>query len=228
MTVRAARRAPVRLVLIDDHEMIRRGLASLLASAPDLFVVGEASSAVAGLSLVAAEQPDVVVIDVVLPDRDGIAVCREIRTTQPEVGCLLLTAHDEPEAQLAAVLSGAAGYLTKNQPESVMLEAIRLIADGKTMLDPAVTADVLAGLRADAGGAEVEATAPMALTSREQGLLALVSERRSDAEIAARLTLSERAVRTRIAVLFAKIGLARRISGDVHGQKMVYRRATDL
>jgi two-component system response regulator DevR len=230
VTVRAGPVAePLRLILIDDHEMVRRGMVSLLSSAPDVVVVAEASTAEAGLQLVATERPDVVLIDVVLPDGDGIAVCRRIRSRQPDVGCLLLTAHDEPEAQLATILAGAAGYLTKDQPGSVMLDSIRLVATGRPLLDPGLAARLMSEWRtpSDESVQGTGRAGSAALTPGEQHLLALVGERWSDAEIADRLTVPERAVQSRLAVIFAKIGLERRISGDVHGRKMGYRTEPD-
>lgn len=219
--------ASVRLVLVDDHEVVRRGLVSLLGSAPDVVVVGEASTAEAGLHLVATERPDVALIDVVLPGRDGIAVCRQIRSHQPDVGCLLLTAHDEDEARLATVLAGAAGYLTKDLPGSAMLDAVRRVAAGQALLDTTAASTVLGALQAPpAGGPGGHSHAP-ALTAAEHTLLDLVAGRCSNAEIARRLGVPERTVETRLAVVFAKIGLERRISADVHGRRMVYRSELD-
>jgi two-component system response regulator DevR len=145
------------------------------------------------------------------------------------VGCLLLTAHDEREAQLATILAGAAGYLTNDQPGSVMLDSIRLVAAGRPLLAPAATARLMADLRTPSPDRAQDAgrAGSTALTDGERDLLVLVVDGRSDAEIAERLAVPERAVQTRLTVIFAKIGLKRRISGDVHGRKMVYRTELD-
>ncbi|NUT59308.1 MAG: response regulator transcription factor, partial [Agromyces sp.] len=137
---RCHRRTPVtRIFLVDDHEIVRRGIAELLDREPDLEVVGEAADVAHALPRIAATRPDVAVLDVRLPDGDGVELCREVRSRHPDVRCLMLTAYDDDEATMSAVLAGASGYVLKNVSGSRLLEDIRAVASGRSLLHPAAS-----------------------------------------------------------------------------------------
>lgn len=140
---------PIRVFLLDDHEVVRRGLTDLLDSEPDISVVGDADSVEHALVRGPALRPDVAVLDVRLPDGDGISVCRELRSRMPELACLMLTSFDEEEALLDAIMAGAAGYVLKQIRGSDLVAAVRTVASGQSMLDPTTTARLMRSLRAD-------------------------------------------------------------------------------
>src|SRR5215467_15158763 len=137
----------VRVFLLDDHEIVRRGIADLLETEPDITVVGEAGTAAEALRRIPAVQPDVAVLDARLPDGSGIDVCRDIRSAHPEIRCLILTSYDDNDAIFAAVMAGASGYLLKEIRGTSLVDAIRQVADGKSLLDPGVTERLLTRLR---------------------------------------------------------------------------------
>ncbi|MFD8008777.1 response regulator transcription factor, partial [Streptomyces sp. NPDC059762] len=147
MTELPAAGAPTRVFLVDDHEVVRRGLRDLIDDEPDLRVVGEASTAEQALARGPALRPDVAVLDVRLPDGDGIAVCRELRSRMPGLACLMLTSFDDEDALLDAIMAGAAGYVLKQIKGSDLVSAVRTVATGQSMLDPATTARLMRSLR---------------------------------------------------------------------------------
>src|SRR5690349_16935805 len=140
---------PIRVFLLDDHEVVRRGLADLLDAEPDISVIGDAGSVDQALTRGPALRPDVAVLDVRLPDGDGITVCRELRSRMPELACLMLTSFDDEEALLDAIMAGASGYVLKQIKGSDLVSAVRTVASGQSMLDPTTTARLMRKLRPD-------------------------------------------------------------------------------
>ncbi|MFF8600956.1 response regulator [Streptomyces sp. NPDC015232] len=207
-------REPVRVFLLDDHEVVRRGVHDLLDAEPDLTVVGEAGTAEQALVRVPALRPQVAVLDVRLPDGDGVSVCRELRSRMPDLACLMLTSFDDEEALLDAIMAGASGYVLKQITGTDLVNAVRTVASGQSMLDPGATARVMARLR---GGAprEEEAHGLPGLTDREREVLALVGEGLTNREIGKRLFLAEKTVKNNISRLLAKLGVERRVQAAV-------------
>lgn len=213
---------PIRILLLDDHEVVRRGLRDLLGAEPDMTVVGEAATAAQALARGPALRPDVAVLDVRLPDGDGITICRELRVLIPDVSCLMLTSFDDDDALLDAIMAGAGGYVLKQIKGSDLVSAVRTVAAGESMLDPATTARLMRSLRGpeQGGPAAPNATgAPVVegveLTDRERDILALVGEGLTNRQIGRRLFLSEKTVKNNISRLLAKLGVERRIQAAV-------------
>ncbi|GHK05054.1 response regulator [Streptomyces sp. NPDC003753] len=206
---------PIRVFLLDDHEVVRRGLADLLEAEPDISVVGDADTVEHALARGPAVQPDVAVLDVRLPDGDGITVCRELRSHMPELACLMLTSFDDEDALLDAIMAGASGYVLKQIRGSDLVSAVRTVASGQSMLDPATTARLMHSLRADP--AEQPALSPelASLSPRERDILALIGDGLTNREIGKRLYLSEKTVKNHISRLLAKLGVQRRVQAAV-------------
>ncbi|MEV5978624.1 response regulator transcription factor [Streptomyces sp. NPDC052114] len=208
---------PIRVFLLDDHEVVRRGLRDLLDAEPDIVVSGEAATGEEALIRGPALRPDVAVLDVRLPDGDGITVCRELRSRVPEVACLMLTSFDDDDALLDAIMAGAAGYVLKQIKGSDLVSAVRTVAAGRSMLDPATTARLMSTLRGpevpeDGGPGERRLAA---LSAREHEILALIGEGRTNRQIGRTLYLSEKTVKNAISRLLAKLGVERRIQAAV-------------
>ena len=203
----------VRVFLLDDHEIVRRGIADLLHSEPGIIVVGEAGTAAEALRIIPATQPHVAVLDARLPDGSGIDVCRDIRSSAPEIRCLILTSYDDNDAIFAAVMAGAAGYLLKEIRGSYLVDAIRQVAAGKSLLDPAVTERLLTRLREGAPQDQRLAS----LTDREREVLGLITEGLTNREIGERLFLAEKTVKNYVSGLLAKLGMQRRTQAAVYG-----------
>ncbi|MBP0452609.1 MULTISPECIES: response regulator transcription factor [unclassified Kitasatospora] len=202
--------APVRVFLLDDHEVVRRGVHDLLDGEPDLEVIGEAATAEQALVRVPALRPDVAVLDVRLGDGDGVAVCRELRSRMPDLACLMLTSFDDEEALLDAVMAGAAGYVLKQISGTDLVAAVRTVASGRSMLDPGAATRLLNRLRNDAGPAQPASHGPE-LTVREQEVLALIGEGLTNRQIGERLYLAEKTVKNHVSRLLAKLGVERRV-----------------
>ena len=198
-----------RVFLVDDHEIVRRGVADLLNAEADLTVVGEASTVKQALSRIAATTPDVAVLDVRLPDGSGIDLCRDIRSAHPDVACLMLTAYDDDEASYTAVLAGAAGYVLKDIRGQGLLESIRRVANGEILVDPAVTKRVVA--RATTG-----ADAAADLSLRERQVLDQIAAGLTNRQIAEHLGLAEKTVKNYVSGLLAKLGMERRTQAAVY------------
>ena len=198
-----------RVFLVDDHEIVRRGVADLINAEADLTVVGEASTVKQALSRIAATTPDVAVLDVRLPDGSGIDLCRDIRSAYPEVACLMLTAYDDDEASYTAVLAGAAGYVLKDIRGQGLLESIRRVAGGETLVDPAVTKRVVE--RATTGP---DAAADLSL--RERQVLDQIAAGLTNRQIAEHLGLAEKTVKNYVSGLLAKLGMERRTQAAVY------------
>lgn len=207
---------PIRVFLLDDHEMIRRGIADLLGNEVGIVVVGEAGSAAEALVRIPAVLPDVAILDARLPDGSGIEVCREIRATLPQVRCLILTSYDDDDALFAAVMAGAAGYLLKEIRGTSLVDGIRLVAAGNSLLDPSVTGRLMARLR---DGAPHDARLE-SLTARERDVLRLISDGLTNRQIAERLFLSEKTIKNYVSGLLAKLGMQRRTQAAVYGAEL--------
>jgi two-component system, NarL family, response regulator DevR len=204
---------PIRVFLLDDHEIVRRGLADLLDAEDGLSVVGEAGTAAEALSRIPAAHPDVAILDARLPDGSGIDVCRDIRSSMPEVRCLILTSYDDNDAVFAAVMAGAAGYLLKEIRGTNLVDAIRQVAAGKSLLDPSVTERLLTRLRDGAPQDKRLAS----LTDREREILGLITEGLTNRQIGERLFLAEKTVKNYVSALLAKLGMERRTQAAVYG-----------
>ncbi|MFE0334209.1 response regulator [Streptomyces sp. NPDC058955] len=215
MTELPAAGAPTRVFLVDDHEVVRRGLRDLIDDEPDLRVVGEASTAEQALARGPALRPDVAVLDVRLPDGDGIAVCRELRSRMPGLACLMLTSFDDEDALLDAIMAGAAGYVLKQIKGSDLVSAVRTVATGQSMLDPATTARLMRSLRDPEAARPPEDERLAALSERERSVLELIGEGLTNRQIAKRLYLSEKTVKNHISRLLGKLGVERRVQAAV-------------
>ncbi|MFJ3519298.1 response regulator [Streptomyces sp. NPDC090131] len=207
--------APVKVFLLDDHEVVRRGLRDLLDAEEDITVVGEAGTAEQALARGPALRPDVAVLDVRLPDGDGITVCRELRSRMPDLACLMLTSFDDEDALLDAIMAGAAGYVLKQIKGSDLVSAIRTVATGQSMLDPATTARLMHSLRDPEAAKVPEDTRLAALSERERAVLELIGDGLTNRQIAKRLYLSEKTVKNHISRLLAKLGVERRVQAAV-------------
>jgi two-component system response regulator DevR len=207
---------PITVFLLDDHEIVRRGVADLLESAPDITVVGEAGTAAQALARIPALKPQVAVLDARLPDGSGIDVCRDIRSAMPEVRCLILTSYDDNDAIFAAVMAGAAGYLLKEIRGTSLLEAIRQVASGKSLLDPSVTERLLARLR-DGTPSDPRMAS---LSEREREILGLIADGLTNRQIGERLYLAEKTVKNYVSALLAKLGMERRTQAAVYGAEL--------
>ncbi|MFC8782296.1 response regulator [Streptomyces nigra] len=206
---------PIRVFLLDDHEVVRRGLTDLLDAEPDISVVGDADTVEHALVRGLALRPHVAVLDVRLPDGDGITVCRELRSQMPELACLMLTSFDDEEALLDAIMAGASGYVLKQIRGSDLVSAVRTVASGQSMLDPATTARLMSSLRADP--VETPSVPPEleGLSPRERDILALIGDGLTNREIGKKLYLSEKTVKNHISRLLAKLGVQRRVQAAV-------------
>jgi two-component system response regulator DevR len=207
---------PIRVFLLDDHEIVRRGIADLLSSAGDIEVVGEAGTAAEALRRIPAVQPDVALLDGRLPDGSGIDVCREIQSSHPHIRCLILTSYDDDDALFAAVMAGASGYLLKEIRGSSLIDGIRQVSAGHSLLDPSVTERVMQRLRTG----KAQDPRLQALTERERDILDLIAEGLSNREIAQRLFLAEKTVKNYVSGLLSKLGMQRRTQAAVLGAEL--------
>jgi DNA-binding NarL/FixJ family response regulator len=207
----------VRVFLLDDHEVVRRGLRDLLESA-GLEVVGEAGTAAQAIARIPALRPDVCILDARLPDGSGIDVCREVRSVDPTIRALILTSYDDDEALFAAIMAGAAGYVLKQVGGDDLVEAIQHVADGRSLLDPAVTTRVLERMRT---GATDEPEELASLTDQERKVLALIAEGMTNRQIGEQMFLAEKTVKNYVSSLLAKLGLERRTQAAVLAAKLL-------
>jgi DNA-binding NarL/FixJ family response regulator len=196
----------IRVFLLDDHEIVRRGVRDLLEADGDIEVVGEASTAAEALARVPAVKPDVAVLDVRLPDGDGVTVCRELRSKLPDLPCLMLTSFADDEALFDAIMAGASGYVLKQVRGVDILGAVRTVAAGGSLLDPGTTARVMARLRDQATASD-----PLqGLTDQERRVLELIGEGLTNRQIGERMFLAEKTVKNYVSSLLAKLGMERR------------------
>ena len=208
---------PVRVFLVDDHEVVRCGLVEMLAHAPDMTVVGEAATAGQALARIRAVRPDVVLLDVRLPDGDGPAVCRELLAgLVPPPACLFLTSYTDDEALFDAVESGAAGFLLKEVGRLDLVDAVRRVAAGGSLLDPRMVPAVLARLRQGRTSTDDRVAA---LTAREHQILGLIGEGLTNRQIGIRLHLAEKTVKNNVTTLLRKLGFARRTEAAAYAAR---------
>lgn len=208
----------VRVFLLDDHEVVRQGVTAMLETQPDLTVVGEAASAAEALARVPALKPDVAVLDVRLPDGDGVQVCRQLRAQLPGLACLMLTSFADDEALFESVMAGAAGYVLKELRGGDLVQAIRTVAAGGSLLDPTATHQLLSRLR----GNNNSPHDPLhRLTDQERKVLELIGQGMTNRQIGAQLYLAEKTVKNYVSSLLAKLGLERRTQAAVLATRLL-------
>jgi DNA-binding NarL/FixJ family response regulator len=212
----------IRVFLLDDHEVVRRGVRELLEAESDMEVIGEASTAREALELIPATLPDVAVLDVRLPDGDGVEVCREIRSDYPEVKCIMLTSYPDDEAVYSAIMAGASGYLLKQVRGTDLVEGVRRVARGDSLLDPAVTARVLERIRRRDADDDVTS-----LSAQEQTILELISEGLTNRQIGERMFLAEKTVKNYVSNMLGKLGMSRRAEAAAYAARLAERRGAN-
>lgn len=206
----------IRVFLLDDHEVVRRGVAALLSAEDDIEIVGEAGTAEQALARIPAARPDVAVLDVRLPDGDGVSVCREIRSRMPEVACLMLTSFEDEEALFDAVMAGAAGYVLKQIHGSDLVGAVRTVAGGGSLLDPQSTARIMERLRERERRED-----PLAkLTEQERRIFELIGEGLTNREIGERVFLAEKTVKNYVSSILAKLDMQRRTQAAAYAAQL--------
>ncbi|MBK0867972.1 MAG: response regulator transcription factor [Saccharopolyspora sp.] len=200
-----------RVFVVDDHEVIRRGVAVLMKSDPELDLVGEAASFAEAVALAQRAEPDVAVLDVRLPDGNGVELCRELRSQHPQLRCLMLTSFDDHEALMDAILAGASGFVLKGVVSEELLSALRTVGAGKSLLSPRKTEAMLAWLRK-----EQERADPLReLTAREREVLELIGEGLTNREISGRMYLAEKTIKNYVSQLLAKLAMRHRSEAAV-------------
>ena len=205
---------PITVFLLDDHEIVRRGIAQLLEAAGDITVVGEAATAAQAVARIPALRPDVAILDVRLPDGDGVSVCRDIRSAvSPPPACLMLTSYSDDEALFGAIMAGAAGYLLKQVTGVDLVGAVHTIAEGGSLLDPRATAVVLERLRK---GDEPSDPRYASLSPQERRILSLIADGLTNRQIGAELFLAEKTVKNYVSSLLHKLGFTRRTEAAVY------------
>jgi DNA-binding NarL/FixJ family response regulator len=207
---------PIKVFLLDDHEIVRRGVRELLEAESDITVIGEAGTAESALARIPALRPDVAVLDVRLPDGDGVSVCREIRSQLPQVACLMLTSFGDDEALFDAIMAGAAGYVLKQIRGIDLVGAVRTVASGASLLDPQAASRVMRRMRDQA-----TRTDPLAgLTPQERRILELIGEGLTNRQIGERMYLAEKTVKNYVSGLFAKLGMERRTQAAAYAARL--------
>ncbi len=206
---------PIRVFLLDDHEVVRRGIRDLLEADGVCAVVGEAGSAEEALRRIPPTRPEVAILDVRLPDGDGISVCRDIRSEHPEVQCLMLTSYSDEDAFAAAVLAGASGYLLKQVRRNDLVAAVQDVHAGKSLLDPIAKHDLIEQHRKATGAEQLER-----LSEQERRILMLIGEGMTNRQIAAEVHLAEKTVKNYVTNLLAKLGMERRTQAAVFATKV--------
>jgi two-component system response regulator DevR len=209
----------IRVFLVDDHEIVRRGITDLINREPDLEVVGEAGTVRSARGRVAALRPDVAVLDVYLPDGSGIDLCRDIRSADPTIRCVMLTAFDDDDASYASILAGASGYVLKNIRGQGLIDGIRRVAKGDSLMGHAVTRNVVSRLTAPANSSP-----DLNLTLRERQVLRLIGRGMTNREMGAELGLAEKTVKNYVSGLFAKLGVSHRSQAAIVGAGLSQRR----
>ena len=206
----------VKVFLVDDHEVVRRGLSELLSSDPDLEIVGEAGTVAEAKARIPASLPDVAVLDVRLPDGNGIELCRDLISDHPDLRCLMLTSFTSDEAMLEAILAGASGFVVKDIKGMELARAIKEVGAGKSLLDNRAAAALMANLR----GTATRKDPLSGLTEQERTLLGLLAEGLTNRQIAARMFLAEKTVKNYVSRLLAKLGMERRTQAAVFASKL--------
>jgi DNA-binding NarL/FixJ family response regulator len=206
---------PIRVFHLDDHELLRIGMRTIVEHCPGLEFAGQAATAAEALTRIAATRPDVAILDIELGGPpSGIEVCREIRSRWPAVHCLMLTAYGDDESLFSSIMAGASGYLLKGVPAAQLVEAVEAVAAGRSLLDPQVTARVLERLRTGRRSGD-----DPPLTDREQQILGLIADGATNREIGERLYLAEKTVRNYVSNLLAKLGLQRRTEAAAYAAR---------
>jgi len=211
------KRSVIRVYLLDDHEVVRRGIADLLTQDGDIEIVGESGSAVDAVHRIPALRPDVAILDARLPDGTGIDVCRDVRAIDPSVQALILTSYDDDEALFAAIMAGAAGYVLKQIRGTDLIDAVRRVASGQSLLDPVVTARVLERIRNGAAPPDELKS----LTDQERRILQYVAQGLTNHEIATEMFLADKTVKNYVSSVLAKLGLERRTQAAVLATKLL-------
>jgi DNA-binding NarL/FixJ family response regulator len=211
---------PTRVFLLDDHEVVRRGLRELIEAEDDLEVVGEAGTANEAYGRIPATSPNVAVLDVRLPDGDGIEVCREIRSKHPEIACIMLTSFAEDDAVYAAIMAGAAGYVLKQVRGTDLVDGIRKVAGGQSLLDPSVTTRVLERLRHKDDEDELAV-----LTDQERKILELIADGLTNRQIGEHMFLAEKTVKNYVSNMFTKLGMSRRTEAAAYAARLSERKS---
>jgi DNA-binding NarL/FixJ family response regulator len=206
---------PITVFLLDDHEIVRRGVRELIEAEPGLSVIGEASTAAEALQRIPAVRPDVAVLDVRLPDGSGVEVCREVRSQIPTLACLMLTSFSDDDALFEAIMAGASGYVLKQIRGNDLITAIRRVARGESLLDPTVTTKVLHRLRHPSEEDERLAK----LTPQERRILDLIAEGATNRQIGTELHLAEKTVKNYVSNMLMKLGMSRRTEAAVFAVK---------
>ena len=206
---------PIKVFLLDDHEIVRRGIREMLETEGDITVIGESGLAEEAARRIPALRPDVAILDARLPDGSGIDVCREIRSRDPQIAALILTSYDDDEALFSAIMAGAAGYILKQVKGTDFIDTVRRVAAGQSMLDPAVTAQVLERLRS---GPKADPSIEQ-LTAQEQRILELIGEGMTNRQIAGTMYLAEKTVKNYVSSMLAKLGLESRTQAAIFAHK---------
>lgn len=200
--------ANIRVMLVDDHEVVRLGLVAALETEDHISIVAQAEDGESAVQIATTMQPDVILMDILLPGIDGIEACRQVKEASPQTSVVMLTSHTKQEAVLSAIMAGASGYVLKNTAPRAIVSAIRSAAAGESMLDPAVTGKILDQIRRLVEGHEDDDVAE--LSEREREVLSLIAEGLTNTEIAERLVLSPNTVRNHVSHVLSKLGLSRR------------------
>ncbi len=211
----------IRVFLMDDHEVVRAGLRALIDQEADMEVVGETGSATTALAQLASCQPDVAILDVRLPDGSGIEVCRDVRSQLPEVSCIMLTSYTDDEALLGAIVAGASGYVLKQVGGSDLVDSVRKVSRGESLLDPAVARQARERIRI----LNTEDPRVASLTGQERKILDLIAEGWTNRQIANELYLAEKTVKNYVSNLLAKLGMQRRTEAAVYATRLAERRS---
>ena len=216
MTAPDATARPVTVFLLDDHEIVRRGLRELLESDGTITVVGESGLAREAARRIPALRPDVAVLDGRLPDGTGMDVCRDVRSIDPSIACLILTSYDDDEALVSAIMAGAAGYVLKQIRGNELLAAVHRVAQGQSLIDPKLTQRVVHRIREE----PQDDPALASLTDQERRILLLIAEGLTNRQIAERMFLAEKTVKNYVSSLLAKLGMERRTQAAVFASRL--------
>ena len=216
MTENGSEDRAIRVFLLDDHELVRIGVRDLLEAQPDIQVIGEAATVASALARIPALRPDVAILDLRLPDGDGVTVCRDIRSRMPEVACLMLTSYEDDQAMFDAVMAGAAGFVLKQIHGTDLVGAVRTVASGQSMLDSTAASSLMARLRDAAHKPD-----PLAgLTDQERRILELIGEGLTNRQIGERMFLAEKTVKNYVSAIFQKLGMERRTQAAAYAARI--------